>query len=400
VNALHIVLTVNYSPWSAFAGGGQHSTHHLACALRALGHEVVVVYTRALFDRFTPPPVPYRIEYATFAALEARAKSPLRPLNSIFVRQVVKRLITDGRRSVVHCQGEEGALLPRLKRAGLPFRLVATPRHGAYPARLKPRGGSIAEAVGRVAVSPKLHLLGALLRGADVICPTSHTASMSAVAAFGIPWNRIRIVPNGVEPAFLAVERTAARNAASDNGPVVYFGRIEHNKGVDLLVEAVAGMTEPRPEVLIVGRGAAEADLRNRVARAGLPVRFLGWQSPDALCRILEGAALAVLPSREESFGNAIVEAMAAGIPLITTRAGAIPEVVGDTGAALLVPADDAPALRGAMREVLSWDAPRRNALGAAGRERVRTRFSWTSSAEQLTRVYEAAWQSAPVRHW
>ena len=106
-----------------------------------------------------------------------------------------------------------------------------------------------------------------------------------------------------------------------------------------------------------------------------------------AIAELLGGARLAVLPSREESFGNAMAEAMATGTPLITTCAGSVPEVVGD--AAVLIESGDVRGLREAMHALLS-NEPRARELGLRGRDRVAREFSWRATAKRFVDIYEA----------
>jgi glycosyltransferase involved in cell wall biosynthesis len=94
------------------------------------------------------------------------------------------------------------------------------------------------------------------------------------------------------------------------------------------------------------------------------------------------------VPSLYEGFSLPAVEAMATGTPLIATRGGALPEVVGDDGTtAVLVPPGDAAALAGTIAELLD-DPARRDAVGAAGRARVRARYSWERTAEETAALY------------
>jgi glycosyltransferase involved in cell wall biosynthesis len=371
--ALRVILTVNYSPWARYAGGGQRSTHQLGRALAELGHHVTVVYTRAPFDTWRAPEgLPYRVVYATFVALVSRGKSPLRPLNAVTVRRAVTELA--GRGSVVHCQGEEGALLPEpARRHG--FALIATPRYPAYPAPLF--GESRWR---RKLVAPKFWALEALLAGADRVVPTSKATALEVQRAFAVPAERLAVVPNGIAEEFQRTERRSG-----EAGPIVFFGRLEHEKGVDTLIEAYARLPAPKPELVIAGRGSSEAQLRELAERLRCGVEFVGWRDTAALATLLSGARLAVLPSREESFGNAMAEAMACGVPLISTRVGSIPEVTGD--AACLVESNAVEALRAAMERLLSSTAEA-DRLGALGRTRMLESYSWASTARRFEALY------------
>lgn len=370
---LRVILTVNYSPWAPYAGGGQRSTHQLGCALSELGHHVTVVYTRAPLDTWRAPEgLPYRVVYAPFVALVSRGRSPLRPLNALTVRRAVLEVARRG--SVVHCQGEEGALLPEPARHH-GFALLATPRYPAYPAPLFGESR-----LRRRLVPPKFWALEALLLGADRVVPTSKATAIEVQRAFAVRAERLAVVPNGIAEEF---QRTPRRSGAS--GPIAFFGRIEHSKGVDTLIEAYARLPAPKPRLVIAGRGTSEGAMRELAARLRCEVEFVGWRDTAALAALLSEARLAVLPSREESFGNAMAEAMASGVPLISTRVGSIPEVTGD--AACLVESSNVEALRAAMAHLLGSETES-DRLGALGRTRMLESYSWASTAKRFEALY------------
>jgi glycosyltransferase involved in cell wall biosynthesis len=385
---MRIVLTANFSPWSHYSGGGQRSTHNLATALSERGHDVVVVYTKPPWEDVALPDLSYGVSWAALPALRSRRRAPLRFLSPLFVARTVNDLLeAAGPNAIVHPQGEEGACLPRVcLRHGAP--LAATPRYPAYPDRLTGTQTTVLDRLGLLFFEPKFLLLGRLLRRSDCICPTSESAATMVQAAYNLPANRFSIVPNGVSSDFLLREPTPYR----PEGPIVFFGRIEYSKGVDVLLEALSALAESgiRRRCIIAGRGHAEAAVDRRIATYGLGdlIERPGWLSPDALVELLYDASVAVLPSREESFGNAMAEAMAAGVPVVSTRAGSIPEVVIDGETGRLVPPGDAEALATAIRDVLESPDDARS-LGRAGRERVESTFTWPAVARRMERLYD-----------
>lgn len=395
---MRILLTVNFSPWSAYSGGGQRSAHELACALVQRGHAVTVVYTRPLWERFTvPDDLPYEIEWAGFFGLRSRSGAVLRSFNAFTVARAVRRWldrvgppsttsadpsaktsahVSAGTRidAIVHSQGEEGALLPRLRAGGHDFGFVATPRYPKYP--------SVDGWTKRWLLPPKFRALGAALRGADRYCPTSEASAIEVRATYEFDDARCTVVPNGLADAFVHVER----DADAPRGPILFWGRLSPTKGGHVLVEALAALGADAPPLVVCGRGPDENRLRAMTERLGVRAQFVGWQTPAQLADRLAGARLAVLPSREESFGNAMAEAMAAGTPLVTTRVGSLPELVPE-GVGVLVPPDDPKALTDALRSLLA-DEARCEAMGLAGLERARTRYSWDATAAAFEQVY------------
>lgn len=197
------------------------------------------------------------------------------------------------------------------------------------------------------------------------------------------------VIPLGVD-----VQRftPADRSPPSPQTPVQvgYVGRLAPHKGVGVLLEAVAGRPELR--LTIIGAGPAEAELRGQAARPELVdrVRFTGGADQDQLPTLLADLDVLAVPSLTtpgwvEQFGRVVVEAMAAGVPVVASDSGALPEVVGSAG--LLVREGDPDALGEALvrvgREPGLWER-----LRAAGLERAQE-CAWPRVAERYERMYQ-----------
>ena len=169
----------------------------------------------------------------------------------------------------------------------------------------------------------------------------------------GVPADRIERIPH-----FRSLEPVAAAKAPRQtNAAVKALGRFAHKKGFDVLLQAVAHAAAQGAtfRLEIGGDGPERASLKALAARLGIEdrVTFCGWI--DDVEAFLADAGLFVLPSRVESFGIVILEAMACGVPIIATRvSGPLATLDGDT--ALLVPSDDPAAMAAAMRAV--FEAP------------------------------------------
>ena len=166
-------------------------------------------------------------------------------------------------------------------------------------------------------------------------------------------------------------------------------GRAMPYKGIEVLIDAARLLEDAELidiHVAWAGDGPALDRLAAKAREAGLQrFHFLGRR--DDVPALLASAAVAVIPALwAEAFGLTVVEAMAAGVPLVASAIGGIPELVqpGDTG--LLVPPGDSAALAGAIRRLLD-EAPLRARLSARGREEARTRFSLERAAEEITGV-------------
>ena len=202
-------------------------------------------------------------------------------------------------------------------------------------------------------------------------------AMLAPLADCVAPHAPVEVVPAGVDDDLFTIERRP-------EGYLLYLGRVDvFQKGLDTLLAAMATLVRDRPtlELRIAGRGR-EAERVRAMARALdlVPnVRVLGPVSDDERRALLAGAAVQVLPSRFEGFGMAAAEAMAAGVPLVATTAGSLPEVVDAPNGGVLVPPDDAPALAAAVAALLDDDAARA-ALGTTARASA-ARFRWTAIA-------------------
>lgn len=187
------------------------------------------------------------------------------------------------------------------------------------------------------------------------------------------------VIPNGLDEARFSPDQP--RRLA-----LLSVTRLFERKGLHHLLDAAAGLRRPVP-IDIVGAGPQGAALEAQAARLGLPVTFHGWLDNDdqKLRDLLEKTAIFVLPSSAENFPVSLLEAMAAGMAIVTTADTGCAEVVGD--AALLVPSGDVPAL-GAALDRLIGDPALRARLGARARRHFERAFTWTTVAATHERLY------------
>jgi len=216
-------------------------------------------------------------------------------------------------------------------------------------------------------------------RAAAVICH-SEAVRRDVEAYLPDAAPRSRVVPSGVDVARF-------RDAAPAGGPpyFLFVGNLTRRKNLGILLEAHA--RTPGAELVLAGSpdfGAPELLARAREAKG---VRVV--ESPDdgALASLYRGALALVHPSKDEGFAFPLLEAMAAGCPVIASTAGALPEVAGD--AALLAPPDDAGAFAAAMRRILEEPALRAD-LAARGRRRAEG-YPWRRTAEATLAIYREA---------
>ena len=220
-------------------------------------------------------------------------------------------------------------------------------------------------------------------------------AAADALHVEGADPDKVSIVPYGVDvDAFKPGARDEAIRqswgVSDDQIVLLYAGRLIPEKGVVELLQAFAAAREAANELVlvIVGKGGDEARIQRVIAQLGLEgsVRTQQWISPDDLVGVYQSADVVVLPSLsapywQEQLGYVLLEAMACGKPIVSTRSGSIPWVVGD--AALLTTPYDVQDLARAL-VALGQDDSLRAALSREGRSRAEGVFSTTQVAEQL----------------
>jgi glycosyltransferase involved in cell wall biosynthesis len=197
-------------------------------------------------------------------------------------------------------------------------------------------------------------------------------ASAAYVRALGAVPSRVFVAPNAVDNGLYAAR---AGDRASRTGPVrfLFVGRLEPSKGILALLDAWTGFAD-EAELTLVGDGSLLQGIRERVTRAAMPsIRIPGHIDREGLAAEYARADVFVFPSVSDPWGLVINEAMASGLPVVTTSApGAVDDLVIDGENGIVVPPFDAGALRAAM-ECLARDPGRRRAMGRRSADRIRT---------------------------
>jgi glycogen synthase len=287
-----------------------------------------------------------------------------------------------------------GVQATRLLRAGRYD--VAVFDYSAYTPLLVPRDRPVGFAVhhltGPTARVRWGRLLGGVVAGAErVLLGRARIVSLSAallepeVRAVVGPGAVIEVVGAGVGPEFFEVRRR-------ERGYLLFFGRLDvFQKGLDTLIEAFARVRRTHPSVVlrIAGRGKDGPEVARLARRAGVAegVELLGPVGDVERLELLAGATVMLMPSRFEGFGLVAAEAMAAGVPLVASDAGSLPEVIMPPAGGILVPAGDAGALAAAAVGLL--EAPDRRAALSATARAAAERWRWEAVAERHERFLE-----------
>jgi glycosyltransferase involved in cell wall biosynthesis len=205
------------------------------------------------------------------------------------------------------------------------------------------------------------------------VTPSRYLAGQ--IARLGVPVERVEALPH-----YLPDEAFAQASLAHEGRFALVTGRLSPEKGIGVAIDAAAAAGVP---LKVAGAGPEEQALR---AHAGPHVEFLGRLSPERLALVRRAAAVVLVPSlSDESFGLAALESMGAGVPVIATRAGALPELVGEERC---VPRGDADALAGQLADLWA-DPERRRSEGDALIARARERYNQQRFTRELLALYE-----------
>jgi glycogen(starch) synthase len=358
-------------------GGMQNHTAELTRALDRRGVVQTVLTTR--------PPTAPRFQRLGDHARVIRLGLPIRRFRQLYGPQAaIIAPILAARADVVHVHlGEDLAVLPTGAAAAKLHRLplvltVHTSLHHTLAvsdlrsAVLKTLGGQIerwgehsAEAV--LVITPRLSKL---------------------LISDGAAENRIHVIPPGVNPSLF--EGPFEDPFSGVGRPrVLFVGRLAPQKGVDTLVAAAGLLKDPCAQVLLVGDGPERKALERETERLGVGDRlhFVGFVTHDRLPAAMAHADVLVLPSLYEELGTVLLEAMQAGLPIVASETGGIPDVIEDGVNGLLVPPGDPEALaRGIDRILSDGDLARRLSEGAQERGKD---YDWEVLAERVLRVYQ-----------
>lgn len=359
---------------SLAAGGAERVAVSLACRLTQRGYRTILCTLTSRHDTHLVDELRHAgvIRYDLAARRLSDAGAAFRYL----------RLLARAGIDVVHAHGQDAWIL-----AGLARRLTSVPliltRHV-----LDEPAETWRQSLRRRCA------LGAVHRADALVAPSSATAERLARLT-GICESRIHLIPNGIDlERFNRAGGTAAREElrralgfAAHERVALVPAVLRHGKGHDVLLDALAAIRRAVPSVRVVfaGGGDREAELRQRAEPHGDGVVFLGHRND--LPELLAACDLVVLPSYAEALPVALIEAAAAGRPMVATRVGGTADIVEHGVNGLLVPPGDPTALAEAVAAVLN-DPMRAQAFGQAGRVFARHRFSLDGHVDRTLELW------------
>ena len=396
-----------------YCGGQGIYIYYLSRELQRLGHEVHVI---------SGPPYPQVVEgvklhkLKSYSVLVSRhgATNHVGPIHSavdlcefaatrmgIYTEPFafsmrayheIKRLAPDIKFDVIHDNQCLGYGLTMLKRLKLP--LVATIHH---PISID-RAADFGQARNRRErlrrrwfYSFYVPMQSSVARCVDRVITVSECSAREIERLIGIPQSRIRVIYNGVDTNLFRNHNGIVKDPKS----IIFVGNTEdRKKGIIHLLQAVKTINSECPVKLTIVDGGAP-----QTAYAPSLVREYGLHNQVTIVRRLSGeelvqhyaaAEIAAVPSLFEGFGFPAAEAMACELPVITTKAGALPELVSDGDNGIVIDPGNVPALAAAIKRLLEDEELRRK-MGLAGRETAKRKFNWEHAARQTVEVYRQA---------
>lgn len=391
-----------------YCGGQGVYLYYLSRELQRLGHEVHVVVGPPYPD-IAPGVREHRVENLNFFENQFPKKTPFKvftPLNlyelavtrvgmfpemfafSMRAYEKVRQLLPQYRFDIIHDNQTLGYGILLMKAFGVP--IVATVHHPlpidrktdlAYLERARDR-------LWRMMFYPFLmqHLV---TKRMDRVITVSASAAEETAKVFKVPREKLRVIYNGIDTTVFR----KLDGAKKERGRLIMVGNTQdRKKGLIYLLKALQLLRGKMDvKLTIVDRGLPDNEYAPQlVNRYGLDGRvfFTGKVGVEELVRHYGRAEVAVVPSLYEGFGLPAAEAMACGLPVVATTAGALPEVVEDGRNGILVPPRDAYALAGAIERLLRDDELRR-VMGEKGRRRVERHFTWEQAARKTLEVYQ-----------
>ncbi|MFC1672305.1 glycosyltransferase [Planctomycetota bacterium] len=236
-----------------------------------------------------------------------------------------------------------------------------------------------------------------LLHRTDHIVTVSHTGRQSVIDTEQVPGEMITVIPNGVDVETIQGippgSRDEIRPGMSGDVPLIgAVGRYSREKGADIFIEAMRVLKEKGIDVhaVLIGEGDFRPTLEALIRSYGLEekVVLMGTLPHERVMALTKALDVAVLPSREENCSNALLEYMACGTGVVSTRAGGNAEIIDHEKSGLLVPVEDPDAMADAIiRQLDDVDARKRMAMEAL--QRVKQSFSYDSTVSSYRSLYD-----------
>ncbi|MFM2438840.1 MAG: hypothetical protein RLZ55_1665 [Actinomycetota bacterium] len=381
-------------PPLVYGGLGRH-VHALTLAQAAEGHEVVVVTQaspeapadelagRVRVVRGAAAPE-WEFSTANLVAWVAEFDANL--------AAAAQAVVSDWRPDVVHCHDwmttRAGSAAAEAADVGLFATIHATER-GRHQGHLYGDVSLTVDGIERF-----------LCHRADALIVCSAAMRYEVQQQFAVPGDRVTVIPNGVDQAAWSVEPAACAEARArwlpegGSGLIVYTGRLEAEKGIFTLLDAMPAVLATRPgtRLVLAGSGGQQATFDQVCRERGLVESVVrsGWLPEGELKALIGAADAAVVPSLYEPFGMVALEAMSLGAPVVASRTGGLADIVIDGETGRSVPPGDPVALAGALCATMA-DPIGSRVMAAEARALLEQRYDWGFIARDTVNSYRAA---------
>lgn len=369
-----LILNSEYSP---IGGGAGHASAHIAAQLGRMGHIITVVTSR--FGS-----LPHREEQGGITIFRIpgvrRRQDRSTPLEQvIFILSAslwaMRRISRSRPQATLAFFGVPSGAVAWLiqKLYGVPY--IISLRGGDVPG-FRPYDFHMYHKL----ASPFLRLIWK-----NAAALVANSAGLRRLANTFDSRFYIPVIPNGVD---LELYKIPERDWSHPR--LLSVGRIVHQKGLDLAMRALGGLKEFSWEWNIAGDGPQMPVLQSLAKELGIDDRviFLGWQSHPQLMKCYQHANLFLFPSRHEGMPNALLEAMASGLPVVASCIAGNEELVIDGETGFLITPENVESLQNALKKLLMQPALRQQ-MGMASRQNVEANYNWESTAQQYALLLE-----------
>jgi len=377
------VLLLNYE-FPPMGGGAGHASFQIARGLVARGHQVDVV-TSGIAGQ---PSCEWVHGVRVFRVQSRRRNIQDCGLGGassylLGAGPIIRRLARQHRYHLVHYF------------FGLPTGVLslAVPELRSVPSVISLRGSDVPGYDVTNRTLQRLHCVlkpvtRAIWRRADAVVALSE--SLRVLASQTLPDKPIEVIPNGIGAEQFRPNGQHRHDLLGRPLQVLTVARLVQRKGLDGLLRAIALLRNVSLQLTIQGSGRAEAFLQQLAVSLGIADRviFSGFRAREFLPPVYQAADVFVMPSRSESFGLAVLEAMACGLPVIVSRVGGMVDFVEDGVNGLVVPPDDPGRLAEAIRR-LAHDPALRARMGRRNAEQTRSQYTWEGVVEAYVTVYD-----------
>jgi len=225
-------------------------------------------------------------------------------------------------------------------------------------------------------------------RRLDRVITVSRLSAEAITQVYGVPTDEIRVVHNGVDVSLFRPSENGRSNLGKK---LIFVGNTEdRKKGILYLLRAMTKLPTDVTLTCVNGGAPRHIYARELVDELGIAdrVKFTGRLPVEEVAKKYRESDIAVVPSLFEGFGLPAAEAMASGLPVVSTDGGALPEVVGTDGAAaIMVPARSSNAIADAVMQLVN-DKERRERMAKAARKRALEKFTWKKAAQDIVDIY------------